>query len=157
MSDMEQAAAALGRIPSGLGVLTATHQGRSTAMLASWIQQASFEPLMVTVCVKHDRPIQSLIEGSGRFLLNIVGKDQGQMLKRFSKGYAPDEDAFAGLAITERPTGVELNDAIAHLGCNVASSVDAGDHRVYVGEVIAGDGDPAAEPLVHVRKSARTY
>ncbi len=41
-------AAAVAKIPSGLAVLTATHKGRSTGMLASWVQQASFEPLMLT-------------------------------------------------------------------------------------------------------------
>ncbi|MBC8108463.1 MAG: hypothetical protein H7Z14_17895, partial [Anaerolineae bacterium] len=35
---------ALGRIPSGVFVLTAAHAGERMAMLASWVQQAAFEP-----------------------------------------------------------------------------------------------------------------
>ena len=35
----DSALAALGRIPSGLFVLTLRHGGRETGMLASWVQQ----------------------------------------------------------------------------------------------------------------------
>ncbi len=63
----------LGKLPSGCSILTAGHEGRSTGMLASWIQQGSFEPLLLTVAVKHGRPLVELVEGSGRFIVNILG------------------------------------------------------------------------------------
>ena len=46
-NDPEALAAALGRVPSGLVVLTARHGARETGMLASWVQQCSFDPPQV--------------------------------------------------------------------------------------------------------------
>src|SRR5687768_13076480 len=61
---------ALGRVPSGLYILTARHDGKATGMLASWVQQAGFDPPMVTVAVNRDRYVGDWITRSGRFALN---------------------------------------------------------------------------------------
>ena len=46
----------LGRIPSGVFILVAGNDtGQQTGMLASWVQQASFEPPQVTVAVNKSR------------------------------------------------------------------------------------------------------
>ena len=150
-------AAAVARIPSGLAVLTATYKERSTGMLASWVQQASFEPLMLTVCVKAGRPIESLIDGAGRFVVNILGEDATDLLKHFGRGFGPEEDAFVGLPVRVRDYCVQLEACVAHVACDVTEKVPAGDHFVYLGRVVAGEADADARPYVHLRKSASSY
>ena len=66
---------ALGRIPSGCSIITARSASGRTGMLASWVQQCSFEPLMITTAVKKDRPVQKLIDESGAFVVNLLGED----------------------------------------------------------------------------------
>ncbi|MEE9296162.1 MAG: flavin reductase family protein [Phycisphaerae bacterium] len=156
-TQIESVAKAVGKIPSGLAVLTAVYGERATAMLASWIQQASFEPLMVTVCVKRGRPIESLLDDSGRFVLNILGGEPKTLLKHFARGFAADADAFAGLDVTNSEYGVMLNDAVARIECAVVGKVSAGDHFVYLGEARGGSADQAAQPHVHIRKTAAGY
>ena len=153
----ERIATAVGKIPSGLSVLTAADGERSTAMLASWIQQASFEPLMVTVCIKRDRPVEALIDASGRFVLNIVGSEAKSLLKHFGRGFSLEEDAFKGLAVKRSEYGVLLNDAIAHIECAVVEKMAAGDHFVYLGEARGGGADCDLQPHVHIRKSGSSY
>ena len=150
-------ATAVAKIPSGLAVLTATHKERSTGLLASWVQQASFEPLMLTVCVKAGRPIESMIDGSGRFVVNVLGENATSLLKHFGRGFGPDDDAFAGLPVRVRDYGVQLEACIAHVACNVTEKVPAGDHFVYIGRVVAGEAKADAKPYVHLRKSATSY
>ena len=58
-------AAALGRIPSGLFVLTATSGGAETGMLASWVQQCSFDPPQVTVAVNKERDVLDALHTHG--------------------------------------------------------------------------------------------
>ncbi len=153
----ENIASAIGRIPSGLGILTAAHGGRSTGMLASWFQQVSFEPLMIAVCVKTGRPIADMIGESGAFVLNILGEDSSAMLKHFGQGFAPDEDAFAGLDIDRLDEGVRLNDAIAFVACDHAHAHETGDNQLFVGSAVGGDGDATQSPYIHVRKSGLHY
>ena len=47
--------AALGRVPSGLFILTARVGDRETGMLASWVQQCSFDPPQVSAAFARDR------------------------------------------------------------------------------------------------------
>ncbi len=147
----------LGKLPSGCSILTAGHEGRSTGMLASWIQQASFEPLLLTVAIKRGRPLVELVEGSGRFIANILGSGPENMFRHFGKGFGPDEPAFEGLASRETEFGTVLEDALGFLECMVQFRVEVGDHRLYVAELVSGDLCVGSDPYVHVRKSGRNY
>jgi len=148
---------ALGRIPSGCSILTAAHDGKTNGVLVSWVQQASLEPLMVTVCVKEERPAAALINGSGKFLLNVIGTDPSAMFKHFGRGYSSEEDAFAGLVTHDTEYGPALADAIACLACRVEGKAPAGDHDIYIAEVVAAHGDRTKDPYVHIRKSGLAY
>jgi hypothetical protein len=55
-------AKALGKLSSGLYVVTAAHADVRSAMIASWVAQASFEPLGLTIAVAKDRAIESLMQ-----------------------------------------------------------------------------------------------
>ena len=41
-------------------------------MLASWVQQTSFQPPTVTIAVSKDRPIAGLIRSSGRYAISVI-------------------------------------------------------------------------------------
>ncbi len=147
----------LGKLPSGCSILTAKHEGQSTGLLASWIQQASFEPLLLTVAVKCGRPLVELVEGSGRFVVNILGSDPKAMFSHFGKGFGPDEPAFEGLTCRETEFGTVLDDALGFLECMVQFRIEAGDHWLYVAEPVSGGVCAEGEPYVHTRKSGRSY
>jgi flavin reductase (DIM6/NTAB) family NADH-FMN oxidoreductase RutF len=151
--------AALGRIPSGLYILTAGLEGRSTGMLASWVQQAGFEPLMITVAVRSDRYVADWIAASGKFTLNQIAAGNKTLLKHFGRGFGPHDDAFAGIALRDAdPSGPILADAMAYLTVEVVGSIDGGDHRVFLARAVKGERlDPEAEPMIHVRKSGLHY
>jgi len=153
----KQVARPIGQIPSGCFVLTATNGPRATGILASWVQQASFEPPMVTAAVKHGRPIQELIEASGHFVLNHIGENPLTMFRQFGRGFKLDEPAFDGLSTQADPAGIIIQDCMGHLSCRLVRSVDAGDHRIYVGEVISGSYKGEARPYVHLRSNGLQY
>jgi len=41
-------------------------------MLASWVSQASFQPLGLTIAVAKDRAIESLMQVGDQFVLNVL-------------------------------------------------------------------------------------
>jgi flavin reductase (DIM6/NTAB) family NADH-FMN oxidoreductase RutF len=155
----ESAGAAIGKIASGVLVVTAADGDRNTGVLVSWVQQVAFEPPMVMVAVKKGRPIEPLLDSGRCFALNILAEGDNALMKRFSRGYDVDEDAFAGLPTRAAATGCPiLEDAMAFIDCNVVSVTEAGDHDIYVGEVVGGELlRPDAKPMVHVRKSGFSY
>src|SRR5439155_12980425 len=88
---------AIGRIPSGVFILTAAHGGEATAMMASWVQQAAFDPPAVSVAVARGRPIGEMIRASGKFSLSIIPEGDTTLMKRYARGIKAGEDAFAGV------------------------------------------------------------
>jgi len=154
--------AALGRVPSGLFILTARRQDRSTGMLASWVQQAGFEPPMLTVAVSRDRPIASWIAETGRFALNQLAAQDRTLLKHFAKGVPPDEPAFEGLELLNDDRargGPVLARALAFLDLEVAGTLEPdGDHRILLGRVVGGELlHPDRPPMLHVRRDGLHY
>src|SRR6516165_9402873 len=100
MSDEEkQLAAALGRIPSGVFIVTARREGQETGMLASWIQQCSFVPPMLSLALKQGRFLAAWLTDGAAFTVNILERDQTDMIAHFGRGFAPDEPAFTGLEV----------------------------------------------------------
>lgn len=155
--DSASIAAALGRIPSGCAIITAEHAGRSTGALVSWFQQASFQPPCVTVCLKQGRPVTSLIDAGGRFVLNVLGEDPTAMFRHFGRGFGLEEDAFRRIAHDTSEYGPVLTEAVAVLACRLAGKHTVGDHDLYVGEVATARPAGGHKPYVHLRKSGLTY
>jgi flavin reductase (DIM6/NTAB) family NADH-FMN oxidoreductase RutF len=156
---IESLAAAMGRMPSGIFILTVGWGGRATGMLASWVQQAGFEPPMLTVAVRRDRYVADWIKESGRFTLNQLGAGQKSLLKHFGRGFGPDERAFDNVSLREEhSSGPILAEAIAYLVAEVVGSMESGDHQIFLARVVEGARlDPDTEPMVHIRKSGLHY
>lgn len=149
---------ALAYIPSGAFVVTARDGEHTTGMLASWVQQAGFDPPAITVAVKHGRTLEKLIEASKQFVVNIVGEDRTRMFRHFSKGFDPGEPVFKNLTTHQEPEGIVIQeDCVGYLQCRLAGSVDAGDHLIYVGHVVGGGASSGAKPYVHLRTNGLKY
>lgn len=157
--DVSALAGALGRLPSGIFILTARAGGRASGMLASWVQQAGFEPPMVTVAIKADRYLGDWVRESGRFALSQVATGHKALIRHFARGFPPEADAFEGLGIgREAAGGPVLADALAWLDAEVFAHLDGGDHRVFLARVADGGViDHDAEPMVHVRRNGMHY
>lgn len=156
-SGVEQA---IGRIVGSLGVVTARQGDVTSAMLASWISQASFAPPGFTVAVAKDRAIESLMYPGSPFVLNILaeGKHLGPM-KHFLKPFSPGEDRFKGVDIALADHGAPiLKDAIAYLDCTVAQRMECGDHWLVYATVNTGQVlDNDAKTAVHFRQTGTHY
>jgi flavin reductase (DIM6/NTAB) family NADH-FMN oxidoreductase RutF len=150
--------AALGRIPSGLFVITARQGEAETGMLASWIQQCSFDPPLITVALKQGREITAWLSEGAPFTVNILDESQTDMIIHFGRGFSLKEQAFDGLEI-DRPNSAPpvLAEALAYLECRVTARYRTGDHDLYVGRVVAGGLRSEGHPMVHIRKSGHHY
>lgn len=151
-------AAALGRIPSGLFVVTLRTAAGETGMLASWVQQCSFDPPQVTVAVRRGRPVLDSLAPGTAFVVNVIPEGGKSLIAHFGKGFDPGEPAFTGLDVT-RPadSAVVLAAALAWLDCRVAAQIDAGDHTLVVGRVVGGGVLHDGKPTTHVRKDGLRY
>ena len=151
---------ALGRVSSGLYVVTIRHNGQETGMLASWVQQASFEPPMLTVAVAKERGIHPMLGAGAKVVVNVLAAGDKATLVHFGKGFKPGEDAFTGITVDRTlATAPVLTGAAAWMECQPRGHTDGGgDHTVYLFEVKAGAVlHEDAEPAVHTRHTSQHY
>ena len=151
---------ALGRISSGLYIITAQKSDVQSAMLASWITQASFEPLGFTVAVAKDRAIESLMQTGDTFVLNVLEEGNHMpLMKHFLKRFPPGADRFAGVRTRPANNGSPiLGDALAYLECEVASRMELSDHWLVYCTVDDGKvSKDEAQTAVHHRKVGNYY
>jgi flavorubredoxin/flavin reductase (DIM6/NTAB) family NADH-FMN oxidoreductase RutF len=151
---------ALGRISGGLYIITAKKGDIKGAMLASWVSQASFQPLGLTIAVAKDRAIESLMQVGDRFVLNVLEEGNYQaLMKHFLKRFPPGADRFAGVKTQPAENGSPiLSDALAYIECKVASRMELSDHWVVYATVDAGRVSKSdALTAVHHRKVGNYY
>ncbi|MCE9547015.1 MAG: flavin reductase family protein [Planctomycetia bacterium] len=151
--------ALMGRIPSGIYLLTARHGEQETGMLASWVMQAGFDPPAVSVAVGRGRYLADWLAEGCPFALCIVAEHQKPLLKHFGRGFAPGEPAFEGLAIDRDAHGVPVvvEGTLGYLSCKARSHADSGDHRIFVADVLDGRLLSDERAMVHHRKTGAHY
>lgn len=160
MSD-ETRPLAVGHIPSGLFIVCAYDQDKNMidGFLASWVQQVSFEPLLVSLCIKPGRPAYDLISKGAVFSINVIGEHEKNYMKHFWKGYDPESNPFNEIPHEVKDDGtVVINQAKSTISCKLKSSTNPGDHEVVVAEVLESFvQDENAKPMIHIRKSGLEY
>ena len=147
-NDLRRAA---GAFPTGVAVVTAVGaDGTRVGLTVNSFTSVSLDPPLVLVCVHRKAASLSVIEGSRRFGISILGKSQRALALRFAK---PAEDKFEGLPWRVGVLGVPLLDgALAHVECILARVFDGGDHEIVLGYVQRAKTYPG-EPLIFHRST----
>jgi len=149
----------LGRVPTGLYIVTAENAGQRAGFLASWICQAGFSPPAISMAVKQDRPIMRQMGRGALFGVNLLGREDTAAYARFSRGFEIEQDPFEGSPIERTENGTPyLADVLGFMECRVLRIMEPStEHNVIAAEVIGGRMLRQGEPWVHVRKSGDHY
>jgi flavin reductase (DIM6/NTAB) family NADH-FMN oxidoreductase RutF len=135
--DAEAKKTALRMIPYGIYVLTADDaKGNIGAATVNWVTQGSFAPPLVVVGVKADSGAHTVVKGTGKFALNMLGKDHKGLAFTFFKPAKVEDGKLSGQAFHAGANGSPILDsAIAAVECSVARIVELGDHHIVIAEV----------------------
>jgi len=157
-ADVSPLARALGRIPTGLYVLTAPREGRPLGLVVSFVMQTAFDPPLVCVALGREREQLAAVRAAGGFALSILDAASQGVMGAFFKEHPEGESPFDRLATRPAPSGAPiLTDALAWLDCELSGEHAAGDHAVVFGRVTAGEVLHAGEPSIRLRRSGLEY
>lgn len=124
-------------ITTGVYVLTAHSQGKVNGATVAWVSPVSFEPQLVMAALAGVRYSHELVKQSGYFGLNVLAKDQVELGKHFGFKSGRDTDKMSGISYETSENGLPiLSDAAAYIECRVVSTYPAGEHTLFVGEVV---------------------
>ena len=119
--------------------------GRISAATVNWVTQASFKPPLVAVGVKADSQIHDIIKTAGNFALNVLDKRQQGAAYAFFKPAERDGQKISGEPFHAGSTGAPvLENTPAFVECRLVTTVEEGDHSIFVGKVV--DAGVTQEP-----------
>ena len=149
-------------MPTGLYVVGSRSGDRRNAMTLNWATQVSFDPKLLAVSVEKEAFTHELIAEGRAFTLNIVDRDDRAIVRKFTKpvevdggGHLLNGLAFTDAAVTGTPV---LEQAVAWVDCRLHSSMELGDHTLFVGEVVdAGFGKVEETPVLRMEDTRMNY
>jgi len=130
--------------PTGVAVLTTrASDGTPHGLTINAFCSLSLNPPLVLVAIDRVCGFLETFENAGHFAVNFLSAGQQNLSVRFSE---LPEGRFTGVAWNPGLEGTPLIEgAIGSIECRTSQVIDAGDHRVLIGEVIGasvGEGDP---------------
>jgi flavin reductase (DIM6/NTAB) family NADH-FMN oxidoreductase RutF len=138
---------ALGQFATGVTVVaTVDAGGRPRGLTVSSFCSVSLDPPLVLVCVDNRSETHSAFAATGLFGVSVLAEHQQEVSRRFATlGPAKNDFEFAW-----GPRGAPLvPGALAQIECRLHAEHGAGDHRIYVGEVLFLRVDPGRPLLYH--------
>lgn len=154
-SNKDAIGAAIGRMPSGVYIITSRTRSEKVGMMASWVMQAGFEPPMITVALNPERELYKNVLETRRFSVNVLSVENTTLMKVFSK-FTPNQ--FEVVPCVGSDYGITLSEAVSVLHCELVNNFEMGDHHLLVAEVKAAEElNMDTAPFVHLRKSGFNY
>jgi flavin reductase (DIM6/NTAB) family NADH-FMN oxidoreductase RutF len=141
---------ALGAFATGVTVVTTDGEEHAYGMTANAFSSVSLDPPLVLVCVRSGAEGSEHLARNGVFAVNILSADQEPLSRYFaSKSRPRGRHAFGDVAHRRAVSGSPVLDGVAgYLDCTLHATHDAGDHKIFIGEVMDLEVEPEAEPLV---------
>jgi flavin reductase (DIM6/NTAB) family NADH-FMN oxidoreductase RutF len=141
---------AVGAFATGINVITTWNEEGGYGLTANAFSSVSLDPPLVLVCVGITSQGSEAISHNGAFAINVLSADQEPVSRFFASRDRPrGRDAFRGVPHSKAITGSPLLDgAAANLDCRLHAAHEAGDHMIFIGEVVSLNVDPDARPLV---------
>ncbi|MGV1795232.1 flavin reductase [Rhizobium sp. A37_96] len=139
----------LGTFVTGVTVVTTIDQdGLPRGMTANSFTSVSLSPPLLLVCVNKAASSYEAFIRSNSFAINILHEGQVDVSNLFA---SKSPEKFQAIDFDSVHTGAPvLTDSLSWFDCKTFNRVDAGDHVVLIGEVLAFGASPAA-PLAFCR------
>ena len=134
---------------SGVTVVTMQTETRRHGLTISGFLSVSLEPPLVLISIGEELTSEALLKESAAFVVNFLRDDQSELSDRFA-GRLGAVDRLEGIPTQPAISGAPiLQDCLAWLDCRVVQTVAAGDHVLYIGEVMDADVNDAGKPLLY--------
>ncbi|MEU3502216.1 flavin reductase family protein [Streptomyces hundungensis] len=136
------------RHAAGVAVITAQQGGRPVGFTATSLNSVAAEPPLVSFGIGTGSSSWPVVAEADHIGVHILGEHQQDLAATFARSgadrFGPATDWSPG------PEGVPVIDGVlAWLVCKVVARIPAGDHRIVLGQAVAGDLTGVGRPLLY--------
>jgi len=126
---------ALAQFATGVTIITARAPHGFVGFTANSFNSVSLDPpLVIWSLARRSRSLDAFAAAE-RYAINVLAHDQVDLARRFSR---PHQDRFSGVAFRLDQAGAPLIEGCsAWLECRHHALHPAGDHMLFIGEVLA--------------------
>lgn len=144
--DVQEFRAAMARFPGAVTIVTTRTPLERLGITATAVCSVTADPPSLLVCVNRATGTCHGILDTGRFVVNLLPDPSGDLAMRFAGAQgATGEEKFTHGNWCEDENGLPLlADARVAFSCEVAESLTAGTHQVFIGQISAiyhGEGE----------------
>ena len=140
----------------GVYILSSVNEGEYCVSTITWVSQASFEPPMISVCIKRNSASYEIVKKRGEFILHLLGDNQKELASTFFKPTIFESEKLNGEEFSLENNLPLLKDIPAYIQCKVVEILENGDHPLFLAEVVDAKINNDSKPL-ELRKTGWTY
>lgn len=116
-------------------------KGKPNPVTLGWTMIASYQPPMMAIAVAKSHYSTKAIRHSRCFTISYPSAEMAEAALFFGSVSGRDTDKFAEFPCKNKPAkkidSVILTDAVANFECKLEGQMQAGDHIIFVGRIIA--------------------
>ncbi|MEV0097138.1 flavin reductase family protein [Streptomyces sp. NPDC050738] len=132
---------------AGVAVITAAGE-RPVGFTATSLNSVAAEPPLISFGVGTGSSSWPVVAEAEHIGVHILGEHQQELAATFARSGADRFGPPTGWSTG--PEGVPVLDGVlAWLVCRVVARIPAGDHRIVLGQVVAGDPAGTGRPLLY--------
>jgi flavin reductase (DIM6/NTAB) family NADH-FMN oxidoreductase RutF len=125
---------AMGSLPTGVTVVTATGPDGPAGATANAVSSLSLDPMLMLACLDRGSRTLLAVQAANSFAVNVLHAGQESIARAFATK-APVADKWAGIAWSDRDGIPAIDDALAWVACDLRDVIAGGDHVIVTGEV----------------------
>jgi flavin reductase (DIM6/NTAB) family NADH-FMN oxidoreductase RutF len=131
-------------------VVSARHEGRDNGQIATWIMPATLVPdhPRIVAVLSPLNFTHEFIAATGRFAISMLSEEQWDMVPRFGLYSGRDTEKFAEVEFGRSASGLAvLTGGCGWAECRIAASIDAGDRRIHLADIVEQQLYTGRQPL----------
>jgi flavin reductase (DIM6/NTAB) family NADH-FMN oxidoreductase RutF len=145
----EQLRETMRRFPAPVAVVSGADENEVFGLTVGSLVSLSLDPPLVGISVGKDSARHEPLRNARAFSVSILSETQADLAQHFARSGVPPLVLWQRIATREGVHGPLLDGALAWLECTTWAEYDAGDHTLFVGEVVSTELGVGGRGLVY--------
>ena len=139
------------RFPAPVAVVTAQHEGERFGLTVGSLVSLSLEPQLVGISIGKDSSSHEPIRRAGGWAASLLAATQTDVAQHFARSGIPPVALWVGVDVRNGARGPHVEGALGWLDCRTVAEHEAGDHTIFIGEVVDAEVHEGS-PLLYYRR-----
>jgi len=139
-----------GNYVTGVTVITSKIDEKDFGFTANSFTSVSLDPMLILFCIQKDAKSNEALIEKNKFVVSILSENQQKICFRFSDPKLNQMERFENIETLKSKNSIKIiSGSIAWIECIVKKKIEAGDHFIFLGEVLDGKIKSNNKPLVY--------